>query len=72
MFRTESVEHITPVLRRLHWLPNRPRITYKILLITNKALKGMAPKYLADSSTLSTQQGSKIFLKNFGTHSDPS
>lgn len=48
MSRTRSTEHITPVLRRLHWLPIRQRISYKILLITYKALNGMAPKYLAD------------------------
>ena len=28
--RTRSSEHITPVLRRLHWLSVRQRITYKI------------------------------------------
>ena len=46
--RTWSSEQITPVPRRLHWLPVRQRITYKILLLTNKALNGMAPKYIAD------------------------
>ena len=46
--RTRSSEHITPVLRRLHWLPVRQRITCKILLLTYKALNGMAPKYIAD------------------------
>ena len=46
--RTRSSEHITPVLRRLHWLPVRQRITYKILLLTYKALNGMAAKYIAD------------------------
>ena len=46
--RTRSSEHITPVLRRLHWLPVRQRITYKILLLTYKALNGMAPRYIAD------------------------
>ena len=45
---TRSLEHITPVLRRLHWLPARQRITYKILLLTYKVLNGMAPKYIAD------------------------
>ena len=48
MTRTWSSEHITPVLRRLHWLPVRQRITYKILLLTYKALNSMAPKYMAD------------------------
>ena len=37
--RTRSSEHITPVLRRLHWLPVRQQITYKILLLTYKALR---------------------------------
>ena len=46
--RTRGSEHITPVLRRLHWLPVRQRITYKILLLTYKALNGMAPRYTAD------------------------
>ena len=46
--RTWSSEHITPVLRRLHWLPVRQRITYKIPLLTYKALNSMAPKYMAD------------------------
>ena len=46
--RTRSSEHITPVLRRLHWLPVRQRITYKILLLTYKGLNGMAPRYITD------------------------
>ena len=45
---TRSSEEITPVLRRVHWLPVRQWITYKILLLTYKALNGMAPKYIAD------------------------
>ena len=43
-----KVLNMTPVLRRLHWLPIRQRITYKILFITYKVLNSMAPKYLAD------------------------
>ena len=46
--RTRSSEDITPVLRRLHWLPVRQHITYKILLLKYKALNGMAPRYIAD------------------------
>ena len=45
--RTWSSEQITP-LRTLHWLPVRQRITYKTPLLTNKALNGIAPKYIAD------------------------
>ena len=46
--RARSSEHITPVLPRLHWLPVRQRFTYKILLLTYKALNGMAPRCIAD------------------------
>ena len=41
-------EHITPVLRALHWLPVRQRITFKILLITFRCIYGLAPKYLSE------------------------
>ena len=41
-------EHITPVLRDLHWLPVKFRIMYKILLLTYKCLHGLAPEYLTD------------------------
>ena len=41
-------EHITPVLIDLHWLPVAQRIHYKILLLTFKALNGLAPAYLQD------------------------
>ena len=45
---TRSREHITPVLRELHWLPIKHRINFEILLITYKALNSLAPPYLAD------------------------
>ena len=48
MTRTRNLEHITPVLRRLHWLPVRQRITYKILLLTCKSMNNMGSKYIAD------------------------
>ena len=38
--RTKSLEHTTPVLRPLHWLPVTKRIEYKILcLIINVCIK---------------------------------
>ena len=36
------------VLKKLHWLPIRARIRYKILLLTYKALNNLAPQYLKD------------------------
>ena len=46
--RTRKFDHISPVLRNLHWLPIRQRIKYKLLLLTWKALHGMAPPYIQD------------------------
>ncbi|XDV50997.1 hypothetical protein PO909_019956, partial [Leuciscus waleckii] len=40
--------HITPLLHGLHWQPVASRIHYKVLLLTFKALNGLAPQYLSD------------------------
>jgi len=45
---TPKYDHITPVLQRLHWLPVNRRITFKILLMTWRALNNMAPAYIKD------------------------
>lgn len=45
---TRRSAHITPRLHDLHWLPVASRIHFKILLLTFKALHGLAPSYLSD------------------------
>ena len=50
---TRKFEHITPVLIGLHWLPVSYRITFKILLLTYKALNNLAPSYLSDRKNFS-------------------
>ena len=44
--RAKESDHITPVLKSLHWLPMKERIIFKILLVTDKILHGFAPAYL--------------------------
>jgi hypothetical protein len=46
--RTKKRDSITPVLRKLHWLPVEHRVTYKIALMTFKVLHGLAPPYLEE------------------------
>jgi len=41
-------DHVTPILKRLHWLPILQRIEFKILLLTYKAIHGLAPEYIAN------------------------
>jgi hypothetical protein len=50
--RIKKHDHITPVLQDLHWLPIAQRIEYKLLLLTYKALHGLAPSYLKDLITV--------------------
>ena len=50
--RTGQCEHITPVLRELHWLPVRRRIKFKITTLVFKELNGLAPPYLVDDCNL--------------------
>ena len=44
--RTSRYNHITPVLKELHWLPVQHRVVYKILTHTYKALHGESPAYI--------------------------
>lgn len=43
---TRKYDHITPVLRSLHWLPVPYRINFKILIFVFKSLHGVAPPLL--------------------------
>ena len=43
---TPKSQPITPSLKRLHWLPVKFRIKYKIATIVHKCLYGKAPTYL--------------------------
>ena len=38
--------HISPMLYQLHWLPVQHRVHFKILILTFKAIHGLAPKYI--------------------------
>lgn len=48
---TSSRHHITPVLQQLHWLPVQSRIDFKVLILTYKAVHGLAPDYICDLVT---------------------
>ena len=46
--RTKRSEHIQPVLYKLHWLPIKQRVVFKILLLTYKVLNDLSPDYMKD------------------------
>ena len=45
--QTPKSVSMTLVCRDLHWLPVSARVDYKILVLTYKALHGLAPQYLS-------------------------
>ena len=41
-------QHVTPLLRELHWLPICYRARFKILVLLDKALNNLRPHYLRE------------------------
>ena len=42
----------SPLLNELHWFPVRQRIAFKVLLLTYKAIHGLAPTYIQELITM--------------------
>ena len=64
---TSKFEHITPILKKLHWLPIKQCIDYKLCLLTYKTLQIQQPTYLYNSlsfpsHTLSTRSSDSSVL----------
>ena len=57
-------DHITPVLRQLHWLPVRQRVVFKIAGLVHQSLVGLAPAYLADDCRLLSDIGRRPLQSN--------
>ena len=62
-------QRISPTLARLHWLPVRFRIDFKVLMLTYKALNSLGPRYLAErllptSSTHVTHASKEVRLRS--------
>jgi len=49
IFGGDRRDHVTPLLRdKLHWLRAKERITFKLCLLVDKVINGLAPSYLQD------------------------
>ena len=51
IYASRRTEHVTPLLRDLHWLRYPDRIDYKLAVLVYGCLNGLAPSYLADEFT---------------------
>ena len=57
-------DHITPMLRQLHWLPVRQRVVFKIAGLVHQSLVGLAAAYLADDCRLLSDVGRRPLRSN--------
>ena len=48
IYRKRKCDHVSGILRELHWLPSEARTYFKILCYVYKCLYGLAPSYLTD------------------------
>lgn len=60
-------DHITPVLKQLHWLPIKQRIDFKIALLTYKALHDHSPSYIQELISRVPNSGRRSTSKGFLT-----
>jgi len=48
VYGSRRYEHVTPLLRDLHWLRVPDRITFRLAVLAYRCQNGLAPPYLAD------------------------
>jgi hypothetical protein len=64
---SRKYDHITPVLRDLHWLRVPQRIQFKLAVLVYRCLHGMAPSYLAAGLQRVADVGSRRRLRSAST-----
>ena len=62
---TRKYDHISPILRTLHWLLVHLCITFKILLFVYKITHNCAPKYLQDLVSLRSSSSVRSLRSSF-------
>jgi len=54
VLKKKKFDHVSPLLRSLHWLPVANRIEYKLNILCYKAIHKAAPSYLCDNISFYT------------------
>ena len=57
---TRRRDHITPVLRQLHWLPVQRRAEFKVACLVHQSLTSTAPTYLSADIHLASDHGRRL------------
>ena len=63
IFRIRKNDHVTPLLKDLHWLPVNERIIFKVCVYCYKCINVLAPEYL--TSTIQTYKLSRALRSAF-------
>ena len=63
---TCRTDHITPVLRDLHWLKIPQRVTFKLCLLVYKCLHNQAPEYLCGRLVQISSASGRSHLRSAG------
>ena len=64
---TRKSEHITPLLRELHWLKVPERIQFRLCVLAYRCLIGTAPSYLTETLHSTADVGSRRRLRSPST-----
>jgi len=64
MTGNRKYDHITPVLRDLHWLPVRQRIIFKLAMAVFKYIHSLAPSYLTGDCVLASSVAGRRHLRS--------
>ena len=64
VFLARKFDHVTPLLRELHWLRIPERITFKLSCLVFRSLNGTTPVYLADSINRATDVTTRRSLRS--------
>jgi len=67
VFSARKSEHITPLLRELHWLKVPERIQFRLCVLAYRCLIGTAPSYLAETIHSTADVGSRRRLRSAST-----
>ena len=64
VFGARKFDHVSPLLRELHWLSVPERITFKLATLVFRRLHGTAPAYLAESFNRAADDESRRRLRS--------
>ena len=64
IFQRSKRHHVTPLLVKLHWLPVKQRITYKIATLAFRKFDDSLPKYLSDLLKIETKENDRVCTRS--------